>query len=51
MSDFRSTFFIIDLCAPVVRVLATDPEVSGFIPGTIRFSEKQWVWTGVHSAS
>jgi hypothetical protein len=23
----------------------------GSIPGTTRFSEKQWVWNGVHSAS
>jgi hypothetical protein len=31
--------------------LATDPEVLGSIPGASRFSEKQWVWNGVHSAS
>jgi hypothetical protein len=30
--------------------LATDPEVLGSIPGASRFSEKQWVWNGVHSA-
>jgi hypothetical protein len=35
------------LCRLVVRV-------SGFlgsIPGASKFSEKQWVWNGVHSAS
>jgi hypothetical protein len=31
--------------------LATDPEVLGSIPGASRFSEKQQVWNGVHSAS
>jgi hypothetical protein len=31
--------------------LATDPEVPGPIPGATRFSEKLWVWNGVHSAS
>jgi hypothetical protein len=31
--------------------LATDPEVLGSIPGASRFSEKQWVWNGVPSAS
>jgi hypothetical protein len=31
--------------------LATDPEVPGSISGTSRFSEKQRVWNGVHSAS
>jgi hypothetical protein len=31
--------------------LATDPEVLGSIPGASRFSDKQWVWNGVHSAS
>jgi hypothetical protein len=30
---------------------ATDPEVSGSILGVTRFSEKLWVWNGVHSAS
>jgi hypothetical protein len=28
--------------------LATDPEGPGSIPGPTRFSEKQWVWNGVH---
>jgi hypothetical protein len=31
--------------------LATDPEVPGSILGASRFSEKQRVWNGVHSAS
>jgi hypothetical protein len=31
--------------------LATDPEVSGSIPGATKFSEKYWVWNVVHSAS
>jgi hypothetical protein len=31
--------------------LATDPEVLGSIPGASRFSEKQWVWNRVYSAS
>jgi hypothetical protein len=31
--------------------LAIDPEVVGSIPGASRFSEKQRVWNGVHSAS
>jgi hypothetical protein len=34
-------------CGLVVR----DPEVPGSIPGATRFSEKEWVWNGVHSAS
>jgi len=33
------------------QFLATDTEVSGSIPGATRFSEWQWVWNGVHSAS
>jgi hypothetical protein len=33
------------------QFLATDPEVLGSIPGASRFSLKQWVWNGVHSAS
>jgi hypothetical protein len=31
--------------------LAADPEVPGSIPGASRFSERQRVWNGVHSAS
>jgi hypothetical protein len=30
--------------------LATYPKVPGSIPGATRFSEKWWVWNGVHSA-
>jgi hypothetical protein len=30
--------------------LATEPEVHVSIPGAARFSEKQWVCNGVHSA-
>jgi hypothetical protein len=33
-----------------VRVLATDLEVPGSVPGANRFSEK-WMWNGSHSAS
>jgi hypothetical protein len=33
------------------ELLATDTEVLGSIPGASIFSEKQWVWNGVHSAS
>jgi hypothetical protein len=33
------------------QLLAIDPEVPGSIPGATTFSEKQWVWNGVHSAS
>jgi hypothetical protein len=29
----------------------TDAEVLVSIPGASRFSERQWVWNGVHSAS
>jgi hypothetical protein len=32
-------------------IIITNPEVLGSIPGASRFSEKQWVWNGVHSAS
>jgi hypothetical protein len=30
-------------------ILSLFPEVPGSIPGAPRFSEKQWVWNGVHS--
>jgi hypothetical protein len=39
------------LCGLVSEFLSTDREVPGSIPGASRFSEKQWVWIGVHSAS
>jgi hypothetical protein len=29
----------------------TDRQVPGSIPGATRFSEKYWIWNGVHSAS
>jgi hypothetical protein len=31
--------------------LAADPEILASIPGATSFSEKYWVWNGVHSAS
>jgi hypothetical protein len=34
-----------------LEFLATDPEVLGSILGASRFSERHWVWNGVHSAS
>jgi hypothetical protein len=40
--------------APVVQwseFLAKDQEVPDSIHGTVRFSEKYWVWNGVHSTS
>jgi hypothetical protein len=33
------------------ELLATDPEVPGSIPGATKFSEKYWLYNGVHSAS
>jgi hypothetical protein len=35
----------------VVRVLGYRSRDLGSIPGASRFSEKQWVWNGIHSAS
>jgi hypothetical protein len=40
----RSFFLSGRLCGLVVRG-------PGSVPGATRFSEKQWVWNGVHSAS
>jgi hypothetical protein len=34
-----------------LEFLATETGVSSLIPGADRFSEQQWVWNGVHSAS
>jgi hypothetical protein len=38
------------LHVPQSDFLIAGPEVPGSIPGATRFSEKQWVWNGVHSA-
>jgi hypothetical protein len=35
----------------VVRVPGYISRGLGLIPGAMRFSEKKWVWNGVHSAS
>jgi hypothetical protein len=40
--------FLIEL---ETKFIDTNPEVLGSIPGASRFSEKQRVWNGVHSAS
>jgi hypothetical protein len=34
-----------------LEFLATDSDVQGSIPGASRFSERQRVWNGMHSAS
>jgi hypothetical protein len=39
------------LCGLVVRVPGYRSRGPGTISGATRFSEKQWVWNGVHSAS
>jgi hypothetical protein len=39
------------LCGLVVRVFGYRSTGPGSIPGATRFSEKQWVWNEVHSAS
>jgi hypothetical protein len=39
------------LCGLVVRVPGYRSRGPDSIPGATRFSEKQWVWNGVHSAS
>jgi hypothetical protein len=31
-------------------ILTANPEVPGSILGATTFSEKEWVWNGVHSA-
>ena len=59
ISPFSSAIYFLflyetRLTASVVQwseFLATDTEVPGSIPGATRFSEQQWVWNGVHSAS
>jgi hypothetical protein len=39
------------LCGLLVRVSGYRSKGPGSIPDASRFSEKQWVWNGVHSAS
>jgi hypothetical protein len=39
------------LCDLEVSVLGYKSRRPGSIPSATRFSEKQWVWNGVHSAS
>jgi hypothetical protein len=39
------------LCGLVFRVHGCISRGSGSIPGTTRFSVKQWFWNGVHSGS
>jgi hypothetical protein len=39
------------LCGLVVRVPGYRSRGPGSFPDTTRFSEKQWVWNGIHSAS
>jgi hypothetical protein len=39
------------LCGLVVGILVYRSRGPGSIPGATRFSEKYWVWNGVHSAS
>jgi hypothetical protein len=41
----------VTFCSLVVRVPGYISRGAGSIPGSYRFSEKQWVWNGVHSAS
>jgi hypothetical protein len=38
------------LCGLVARVPGYSSRGPGSIPGATRFSEKCWVWNGVHSA-
>jgi hypothetical protein len=40
-----------DLCSLVVGVPGCRSRGPGSIPGTTKFSEKYWIWNGVHSAS
>jgi hypothetical protein len=39
------------LCGLVLRVPGYRSRTPGSIPGATRFSDKYWVWNGVHSAS
>jgi hypothetical protein len=40
---------VANLCGLVVRVPAYGSRGPGLILGATRFSEKYWVWNGVHS--
>jgi hypothetical protein len=44
-------FAKIPLCGLEVRVPGSSSRGPGLIPGATRFSEKQWVWNGFHTAS
>jgi hypothetical protein len=39
------------LCGLVIRVPCYRSRGPGSIPGASRFSNKQWIWNGVHSDS
>jgi hypothetical protein len=47
----RHTLTFDRLCGLVVRVPGYRSRGPGSIPDATRFSEKYWVWNGVHSAS
>jgi hypothetical protein len=50
--EFKLSFFLLyRLCGLVVRVPGYRSRGPGSIYGTTRFSEKQWFWKGVHSAT
>jgi hypothetical protein len=52
MVFYRTTTTVADcLCGLVIGVPGYRSTGSGSIPGATRFSEKYWVWNGVHSAS
>jgi hypothetical protein len=52
MTHFNIDYWCVDrLCGLVVRVSGYRSRGPGFDPGASRFSEKQYVWNGVHSAS
>jgi hypothetical protein len=56
INGFTALFFVSwplfqRLCGLVVRVSGYRSRGRGSISSAIRFSEKEWVWNGVHSAS
>jgi hypothetical protein len=52
LEEFSTTILICDrLCGLVVRVPGYRSRGPGSIPGANRFSEKWWVWNGVHPVS